>query len=419
MALVVERGFALALGGAALGAMAWSQLQLQRSPAPLGDESLERLFAAAGEGAVPARMISGALLGLLLGGVYLLVRRGRAAAAALGTALRRRPPGAGPSWLALFLLGFGGMVLCEVLASAPLPRIVVVASRAGADEDQVETRRLSLARPLPVGGPAPAQESAPHLPLAGDEEAPRALVRWLDMGPWLEVRPGASPLRVGAGTPEPGQVVPLELGAPVEVGPWTLRVEGPSPAQAMWHRTAGQVLAAVLLLLGWRSVSRAGVTAPTPLLRELLRGGRAWVGCLPLYVATLALTTALLHLLGLRAAGHPLVRAVEREGLVLLLPVAIQAALLAPIVEETVFRGLLLPGLQRPLGRPAGLFLSAVVFAAIHGGLAAALPMLVLGLLFGGLRETGPEGSLAAPIVAHALHNGVTLLLVGAILLLG
>ena len=143
------------------------------------------------------------------------------------------------------------------------------------------------------------------------------------------------------------------------------------------------------------------------------------MACLPLFALLLVATTGLLQLLGLRTGGHSLVRAIEREGLSLLLPVVVQAVLVAPLREELLFRGLLLPPLQRALGALPGLALSALLFAAVHGALGVALPMLLLGGLFGALRATAPDGSLVASITAHALHNGATLLLVGAILALG
>ena len=78
---------------------------------------------------------------------------------------------------------------------------------------------------------------------------------------------------------------------------------------------------------------------------------------------------------------------------------------IAAIPEETIFRGVLQPTLQKMLGRWPGILLTAVIFAAYHVQYAFALPLLVshfvTGLVLGLLRER--TGTLWAPAIAHAL----------------
>lgn len=75
------------------------------------------------------------------------------------------------------------------------------------------------------------------------------------------------------------------------------------------------------------------------------------------------------------------------------------------VPEETIFRGILQPTLQKKLGRWPGIVLTAVIFAAYHVHLAFALPRLVshtcYGIILGVLRER--TGTLWAPAFAHAL----------------
>lgn len=75
----------------------------------------------------------------------------------------------------------------------------------------------------------------------------------------------------------------------------------------------------------------------------------------------------------------------------------------AGFLEESMFRGNLQPSLQARLGRPAGLALTAAIFAIYHMSLAplALASKFTLGLIFGAVR--GRNGSLVAPAVAHAL----------------
>lgn len=78
---------------------------------------------------------------------------------------------------------------------------------------------------------------------------------------------------------------------------------------------------------------------------------------------------------------------------------------IAAIPEETIFRGILQPTLQKQVGRWPGLVLTAVIFALYHVHFAFALPRIVShlcwGLILGLLRER--TGTLWAPAIAHAL----------------
>ena len=76
---------------------------------------------------------------------------------------------------------------------------------------------------------------------------------------------------------------------------------------------------------------------------------------------------------------------------------------LAPVVEETLFRGLLFPTV-RDLGWPrAALWGQAVLFGAIHANAAAFLPLTLFGATLAWLYVR--TGNLLAPIAAHAVFN--------------
>jgi membrane protease YdiL (CAAX protease family) len=80
----------------------------------------------------------------------------------------------------------------------------------------------------------------------------------------------------------------------------------------------------------------------------------------------------------------------------------------APLVEERFFRGWLQPALDDVLGARRNLapVLSGLAFAAVHPAYSF-VPVLVLGLLNGFLMLR--FRSLAACVVAHALHNALAL----------
>jgi membrane protease YdiL (CAAX protease family) len=85
---------------------------------------------------------------------------------------------------------------------------------------------------------------------------------------------------------------------------------------------------------------------------------------------------------------------------------ALTAMVLAPLFEETLFRGILLPVLGQRLGGTAAVGISAAVFALAHLSLGELMPLFVLGVGLGLLRWR--SGRLASAVIAHALWNGLT-----------
>lgn len=81
------------------------------------------------------------------------------------------------------------------------------------------------------------------------------------------------------------------------------------------------------------------------------------------------------------------------------------AAVAAPIVEETMFRGLLYPALRGKLGVWGAAALSAAIFSGVHPTLPGGfLPIWAIGFALALLYER--HGSLLPGIVLHGLHNG-------------
>ncbi|MEB3262863.1 MAG: type II CAAX endopeptidase family protein [Synechococcus sp.] len=90
------------------------------------------------------------------------------------------------------------------------------------------------------------------------------------------------------------------------------------------------------------------------------------------------------------------------------------ALVLAPLFEETLFRGVLLPVLARRLGGGGAVLGSAALFALAHLSLGELAPLFVLGVGLGWLRLRG--GRLGACALMHGLWNALTfsnLLLLG------
>ena len=91
----------------------------------------------------------------------------------------------------------------------------------------------------------------------------------------------------------------------------------------------------------------------------------------------------------------------------------ITAIIIAPIVEEFVFRGFILSAVSGKVGTSFGIVVSAAAFLVIHlpqidGYWLAGIALFILGLLSGIARIN--SGSLVAPILFHCCYNTVAVI---------
>jgi len=86
----------------------------------------------------------------------------------------------------------------------------------------------------------------------------------------------------------------------------------------------------------------------------------------------------------------------------------LRVVVLAPIVEELIFRGVIFSGFQKIYSSFWAIFFSAMLFALFHLNPWQLGPTFLLGLLLGFVRLR--TGSLLAAIFTHALHNGMVFL---------
>jgi membrane protease YdiL (CAAX protease family) len=87
----------------------------------------------------------------------------------------------------------------------------------------------------------------------------------------------------------------------------------------------------------------------------------------------------------------------------------ILAALVAPVVEEIIFRGILLRGFAAHYGRARGVLYSSLLFGLAHANPWQFVPALVLGFFLGALYLR--TRTVVPTIVAHALYNGSLMVL--------
>jgi uncharacterized protein len=109
-----------------------------------------------------------------------------------------------------------------------------------------------------------------------------------------------------------------------------------------------------------------------------------------------------------RGGSNPLLPiALNGQDQIALICFYITAAIAAPIFEEIMFRGFLLPSLTRYLPLNGAIVLSSFVFAIAHLSLSEVLPLMVLGMILG-LVYTRSQ-NLLSPMLLHSLWNSGTL----------
>lgn len=88
---------------------------------------------------------------------------------------------------------------------------------------------------------------------------------------------------------------------------------------------------------------------------------------------------------------------------------------LAPLIEEMLFRGFLQSYIRRHLGAKQAIFITSVCFAMFHfatgqglGNISIIIPLFVLSLFLGFLYEK--QGSILAPMTLHASFNAISVI---------
>lgn len=97
------------------------------------------------------------------------------------------------------------------------------------------------------------------------------------------------------------------------------------------------------------------------------------------------------------------------------LMITIYGVLVAPFVEEAIFRGILYPAIRNAFGKESkrtgivvGIVITSVLFALVHDELSALVPLFGLAVVLNLVYEK--TNSLAACVIAHAAFNATTLI---------
>lgn len=181
-----------------------------------------------------------------------------------------------------------------------------------------------------------------------------------------------------------------------------------------WGLIGGQVLSYVPVLavlglglprLARRPLSALGLRAPGPAELRWGLGGGALMLAATLAVA--ALQAALLHL---KAEQLPVQLLAGAHDPALIAGFALLACVLAPLVEEFVFRGFVFNALSRYLPFWPAALLSGAAFGLAHWDASAFAPLCAGGIVLAWVYRRG--GALIAAMIAHGAFNAVQVLLI-------
>jgi uncharacterized protein len=193
------------------------------------------------------------------------------------------------------------------------------------------------------------------------------------------------------------------------------------PVAAAAGATVG--FAAVAVLVGRRAAEQSGgweqaLGFDAPLWSDSLRIVGWTVGLLVLQALLVAMSVQVFPALeGAEPGNTAGLRELSTSGLLVF---AVLAVAVAPVVEELLFRGLVLRGLMMRMGFWPAALLSSVVFGLLHvtafdaSGVLVVASITLLGL--GLCLLTRRTGRLGPAIGVHALHNAVAVLAVAVTL---
>ncbi|MCB0323784.1 MAG: CPBP family intramembrane metalloprotease [Bdellovibrionales bacterium] len=180
------------------------------------------------------------------------------------------------------------------------------------------------------------------------------------------------------------------------------------PLLLVWPRLWGLSWLALADRLGLRLGGAA------QLLKDILVGPLAYFCSLSVFFILLVVYSFILSSFSVdpSSGAHPVVPILTQSGdnrAVLL--VAILAVVVAPLVEELMFRGALYTWLRAHLNATGTIVVSSLLFAMLHPqGAVGVLPLTCIGMVLAFLREW--RGRLTSCIAAHACFNAGTLIMI-------
>ncbi len=178
----------------------------------------------------------------------------------------------------------------------------------------------------------------------------------------------------------------------------------------VFHGAALVILAGLMKARGWTWRRAFGLGAGG-VVQRLGAGLALYAGSLPVFFVSAAVSHLALRQFGFAVDIQEVVLVfVQPQSPWLLAGLLGMALVTAPLAEELLFRGVLLPALLKRMGPGPAVVLSSAFFAAMHLHGPALFPLFVLAIGFS--LAYIYTGSLWAPMLMHAAFNGMNLALV-------
>ena len=134
------------------------------------------------------------------------------------------------------------------------------------------------------------------------------------------------------------------------------------------------------------------------------------LAAMPVLTAANLAWVFVLERLGLNTDKQPMVDIFSNsQSTSVIIGMSLLAVIVAPLTEELIFRAGMFRFLRSRIARPAAIVLPALLFGSLHANLVAFVPLVLLGVVFALAYER--TGRISVPIVAHALFNLNTILL--------
>ena len=143
-----------------------------------------------------------------------------------------------------------------------------------------------------------------------------------------------------------------------------------------------------------------------PIKYSFIKGFQGWLMIIPF---VLLVSLIMNFFIDNQNGSNPLLEIVlNNNNYLALILLLFTTTILAPLFEEIIFRGILLPILSRDFGIISGISISAFIFALAHLSISEMPPLFVLGIGLGITRIV--SGSLLSSVFMHSLWNGLTFL---------
>ena len=172
----------------------------------------------------------------------------------------------------------------------------------------------------------------------------------------------------------------------------------------------------MLMAIGGISVLYLSIKSFVPLPQDWFKlkladnwivwGFGGYLVALPLVLLVSLINQQIWH--GQGGSNPLLFLALQAQDRVALIIFFVTSSIAAPVFEEIMFRGFLLPSLTRYVSVRNAIFISAFIFAVAHLSLSEVLPLATLGIVLGFVYTR--SRNLLAPMLLHSLWNSGTLI---------